>query len=98
MGFGSYCTYSKKINDSGWFLQLFILCGICYSITWWYGCSKLPNVKDKFFLSMAVDVLMIVAYYIIPMLLNSKHFNVSSIFFSLITLIGILGFKFSCGE
>lgn len=90
---GSYISYTKEVKDSVYGLPLFLLVSICYTMLWYFGCRKLAEVKDILLLSLICDILMVLAYYIGPMLIAGRNLNWQIWVSGIVTLAGLAWLK-----
>lgn len=98
---GAYCSYSKAIRDHWAYLPAFVILTMLCGWVWVFVTRRLgaedDAVKQIMFFSLVWDVLMVAAYYALPLLLKGEHFNWQAYAASAMAAAGIVWFKMATG-
>lgn len=90
---GSYATYNKDIKDSNYYLPLYLSTSLAYSILWVMATRKINTTAALLHYSLIVDVMMVVAYYLGPLIIQGKEINWQVWPAGAITIIGMFWMK-----
>jgi hypothetical protein len=98
---GAYCSYTKAIRDHWVYLPAFVILTMLCGWLWVVASRNLGKdgdaVKEIMFFSLVWDVLMIVAYYALPLLIKGESFNWQAYVAAGLAMIGIVWFKVATG-
>ena len=72
---GSWVSYSDKLRNSYWFLPIYLSTAVLCSFIWVYSARILPNKEKIYLYSISWDLLMITAYYLLPVIILSFEFK-----------------------
>lgn len=61
------CTYTKSLRDSWIFLAIMISTALAGSWLWVIASRRLDKMSDLLWFSLVWDLLMVAAYYLIPL-------------------------------
>lgn len=75
LALGSLFSYRQELKDSRWFLPVYVGASISCSLLWVWSVRTLGDVNRVYFLSLCIDLLMILAYYVLPLALVELRFN-----------------------
>lgn len=87
------CSYSKTIKDSWFFLAYMLITALAGSWLWVVASRRLTAVADQLWYSLVWDILMMGAFYGIPLLFFDHKMNWQSWCAIALIVIGILWFK-----
>lgn len=90
---GSICTYTKSIKESWVFYAVMMCSAISLSYLWVVASRRLDKVADQLWYSIIWDVLMVTAYYLIPLAFYEHKMNWQSWAAIGMIVTGILWFK-----
>ena len=89
----SVFTYNKVLKESSWFLVIMIGTSLLGSYMWVVASRRLNELSDQLWFSLVWDILMMVAYYLIPLFFLEHKMNWQSWAALGLIVIGILWFK-----
>ena len=98
---GAYCSYTKTVRDSWMYLPSFVILTMLCGWLWVVGSRHLGKdgdaTKEIMFFSLVWDVLMIAAYYALPLIFKGEGFNWQAYVAAGLAMIGIVWFKLATG-
>ena len=68
---GAFVSYSEKFKATNWFLPTYMVVGTLASLIWVYAVAKM-NRQSVYLYSLVWDMVLMIAYYVIPMLFLVK--------------------------
>lgn len=92
---GSFCTYSKDVRESFFFIPISITLAILSGWIWAVAARKVDGTANLMLLSLVWDLLMVFAYYAGPLLFKGEKFGWQTYAAVAITIAGIIWFKLS---
>ena len=90
---GAVCTYTKSLKEHWSFWWVMIGTAILGSIAWVIASRRLTTTAETVWFSLVWDLLMIVAYYLIPLLFYEHRMNWQSWCAVGVIIAGIFWFK-----
>lgn len=94
---GSYCTYTKTIRDSSLYLPIFLCSSLIYSVLW-VVATKPMKMQEIVAYSLILDVFLVIAYNLGPMILNHKGLNWQVWASSILIVVGMFWMKAATHE
>lgn len=95
---GSYCTYTREVRESSYFIPLVISLSLVSSWIWAVVARNLSTTNHILFFSLIWDILMVLAYYAGPILLKENKFSWQVYASAALTVTGICWFKIATSE
>jgi drug/metabolite transporter (DMT)-like permease len=92
------CTYTKCLRDSWVFLAVMIATALLGSYLWVVATRRLETISDLLWFSLLWDILMVVAYYLTPLLFHEHKMNWQAWAAIGLIVLGILWFKLQTGS
>lgn len=72
---GSVFSYRADLRCSRWFMPVYIAASVGCAVCWVWAVRALDDQKRIYFLSLVWDLLMVVCYYLLPLVLFDFKFN-----------------------
>jgi hypothetical protein len=98
---GSFYSYSRAMREHWSYLPVFVALMVIGGFIWVAASKKLgageDHVKQIMLFSLAWDVIMIVAYYALPLIFKGEGFNWQAYAAAVVTVAGIFWFKLATG-
>jgi hypothetical protein len=91
----SFCTYTKSLRDSSWYFPITAACSLVCAWLWVQCSRKLDDTNSIIMMSLIWDVLMVVAYYIGPMVFKGDNIGWQAYTAAALTVAGVIWFKMS---
>ena len=91
---GSYYTYSD-LRHSTSYLYVFIVCSLLNSYIWVSSSRKINDDGLMIFYSLIWDLLMVLVYYVVPLLLKSEKLGGEAIAAAIATIASLVWLKSS---
>ena len=98
LSIGAFSTYSKELKASYWGLPVFLLVSNISSYLWYYAATKTKDSKEMMFVSLVWDVIMVILYYIFPMMYSLDKLNWQVPIASSMVIIGLFWLKSAFGH
>lgn len=89
----SVFTYTKSLKESVWFLIVMIATSLLGSYCWVVASRRLDTLADQLWYSIVWDILMMVAYYVLPLFFLEHKMNWQSWAAIGMIVVGIVWFK-----
>ena len=98
---GSYYSYSRTMREHWSYLPVFVALMVIGGFIWVFASRALgkdeDHVKKIMLFSLAWDVIMIVAYYALPLICKGQGFSWQAYAAAALTVGGIFWFKVATG-
>lgn len=88
-------SFSKSFSESNFFIPTTLILGLCSTTLWICLVRTINNPQKLFWWSLAWDLLMLLAFYLLPILIGSVKLNSSISFGLILILLGIMLVKAS---
>lgn len=90
---GSYCTYTKAVRDSPYYLPVFVFLALASGLLWVYASRQLDDTFKILLFSLIWDGLMVLAYYAGPLIVKGGNLSWQAWVAAGVTIVGIFWFK-----
>jgi hypothetical protein len=94
---GSLFTYNKALRESPYYFPAFFACGMVVSGVWVLASRRFQSDEKIMFFSLVWDVLMLLCYYVAPLLFKGESLSWQAYAASALALSGIFWFKLATG-
>lgn len=92
----SFVSYTKEFRDSNWILPLNWSVALVSSTLWIVMIRSLNDTNKIITASMAWDIIVTVAYAVIPAFMQGKNLSWQAYAALFVVLVSLIWFKVSC--
>jgi hypothetical protein len=86
---GSSFSYRKEIHQYRWFPAVMCCVSLCGGFLWAMLCRITPDKNKIMIFSVYWDIMMAIAYYMVPLLFGNFQLTATSVFGIIIVCVGL---------